>query len=272
MGWTESIDGDPSIGSPGAHAATGGFQAGYDYAVLDNLVIGISGGYSQTSLDVADRGSSGNTTSILSGLYAGYALDDGFAHAAAALTSASNQMTRTIQYGTVNDQAASRFPSQVLSTFLETGYTFRPQTSLTVVPSISLMEQHLSQDAFTESGGSGLDLNVADRSLHSLTSSLGAGFKYSFVGHSSNSGYIALTTAWQHECSQNENALSARFSDTSGGSYYTIEATPRNRNAAAIGLHAEVPLKGNLALFTHYTATIATMQTIQGITGGARLT
>jgi uncharacterized protein with beta-barrel porin domain len=105
-----------------------------------------------------------------------------------------------------------------------------------------------------------------------LTSSLGAGFKYSFDGRSSNNGSIALTTAWKHECSQNENALSARFADTSGGGYYTAQATPRNRNAAEIGLHGDIPLKGNLALFAHYTAPLASAQTIQSVLGGARVT
>jgi len=271
MGWTESVDGDSSIGSPEMQANTGGFQVGYDYALFDNWVVGISGGYGHTSLDVSDRSSSGDTTSILSGFYTGYALDNWFAHASSSLTSGSNHMTRSIRYGSVDAQAASHFPSRVLSTVVEGGYSFYPKRSLTIAPSVSLLDQHLHQDAFTESGGSGLDLNAADQTVHSLTSSLGAGFKYTFNSEAANSGFVTFTTAWQYELSQNENALSLRFSETSGGDYYMVRATPRNRNAAALGLQAEVPLNGSLALFAHYTATVATMQTAQTLNGGARL-
>jgi uncharacterized protein with beta-barrel porin domain len=117
-----------------------------------------------------------------------------------------------------------------------------------------------------------LDLSVADRSFNSVMSSLGSGLKYSFSRDSSASGFVALTAAWEHEWSDNENALAERFADTDGGGNYTVQGTPRDRNAAAIGLHGDIPLKGNLALFAHYTATLASAQTIQSIFGGARMT
>jgi len=272
MGWSESIDGKSSLGSPAMQATTGGFQAGYDYAVTEGLVLGVSGGYGETSLDVTDRSSEGNTTSIQSGLYAAYAKERWMTSAGTALTSASNHMTRAIRYGALDEEAQARFASRILSTFVDTEYTFQPQKSLTVSPAMSLRYTHLAQEAFTESGGSGLDLAVDDRSFHSLMSSLGAGVKYSFGPGSSSRGFIALTTAWEHEYCENENALSMRFADTDGGGNYTVRATPRDRNAAAIGLQGEVPLKGNLAFVASYTATIASAQTAQSLFGGARLT
>ena len=272
MGWRESVDGNSSMGSPATHATMGGFQAGYDYALAEGLLIGMSGGYGKTSVDVMDRDSTGDATSIHSGLYAQYAQEGWQTSAGTALTSASNHMTRTFHYGTFDGNATARFASRLFSSFVETRYALHPQESLTVFPSLSLRHTHLGQDAFTESGGSGLDLAVEHRSFNSLKSGLGASLNYSFDPHSSSRSFIALTAAWEHEWSDNENSLSARFANTDGGGNYTVHGTPRDRNAAAIGFHGEVPLKGCLALFTDYNATLGSAQTLQSILGGVRVT
>src|SRR5262249_11311902 len=57
LGSVNTMDADGAIGSPASRATTGGFQAGYDYILDDHWLVGFSGGYANTGLDVSDRDS-----------------------------------------------------------------------------------------------------------------------------------------------------------------------------------------------------------------------
>jgi len=271
VGWVDTMKADSSLGSPASRATAGGFQAGYDGLATDNLLIGYSGGYTQTNLDVTDRASAGNAKSIQSGVYVGYTREAWFTNGAMAYIAGSNDNSRTIRYSGINEQSSANFNSRAYTTFLETGYSFHQRDAWTLEPALSLRQTHLSQDGFTESGAPGLDLTVADRSLNSVVSSLGVGLKRLFFQDASHPLALNASVAWEHELANTHDALSAHFAETSGGSDFTVEGTPRSRDAAAIGLEGHVPVRTNLEVFGSYTATVASVQTIQKLFGGARL-
>jgi len=179
-------------------------------------------------------------------------------------------MTRTIEYGSLRGQSASQFSSRLFSASLQTGYTFRRKETLLIEPNLVLTYSHLTQDAFTESGGSGLDLDVREQTVPSWNSNIGARLKYLFGHDDLDRGFVAFSVAWAHEWSTTENTLSARFADVNGGSHYSVEATPRDRNAAAFGLHGNFPMKGPFALVTDYSARLTSTETTQWVFGGGQ--
>jgi len=132
--------------------------------------LGLSGGYAQTSLSVEDRSSSGHSTSIQTGLYAGYNPAPWFVNGSLAYTSANNDMSRLIQFTGVSEQADSSFQSRVYTTFVQGGYGWEPRTNLRVEPALSLRQSHFHQEAFTEYGAPGSDLSVGDETLDSFMS------------------------------------------------------------------------------------------------------
>ncbi len=260
-----------SIGSPASDATTGGFQMGYDSAVGDDLLLGFSGGYVQTSLDVTDRASSGHAKALLSGVYANYTPGNWFANGAFAYTGDSNAMGRDIAFGTVHRTASADFSSRLYTTRVEGGYAFQGHSTFSLVPSLSFRQTHLSQDGFTETGAPGLGLTVADQELNSYVSSLGIRFRRRFLPSSAHPMEVQVHTGWEHELGGLHDALSAHFAETSGGSDFIVEGTPRSRDAGVVGLESRVPLQRNLELVISYAASLSSAETTQNLYGGFRL-
>jgi len=270
VGFFDNVHANASVGSPESHATTGGFQAGYDFLLDESIVLGLSGGYARTSLSVDDRSSSGQTISIQSGIYARYRSGAWFVDGSLAYTSASNEMIRIINFPGINEQSNSNFQSRTYASFVEAGYTFRPWDIFLLEPSASLSQSHLQQDSFTESGAPGLDLSVADQSVNSLVSALSVHLSHQFVRKSSHPFTLGIRMAWQHELSDINSVVSADFAEASGNPF-TVQGTPRARNAAALGLDGHMVLYKNLQAFADYSATLSSGQNAQGIVGGLSL-
>ncbi|MFA5975132.1 MAG: autotransporter domain-containing protein [Elusimicrobiota bacterium] len=271
VGFFDSIDGDPGIGSPAAHSATGGFQAGYDYPLADALLVGFSGGYARTSLTVDDRAMSGQSTLIQSGIYGRYTPGSWFLKSSVAYGGVSNNSTRNIAFTGINGQTTASFQSHVVTTYLEGGSEFKFRKSLSVEPSVSLRQSHLRQEGFTESGAAGLDLNVGEVTLDSLVSALGIRLNRSLLQQSAHPVTLGMSTAWLHEFGNTENRVSAQFVDAPGSGSFTVQGTPRTRNAATIGVNGSADLYKDLQAYADYTATIGSAQTNQAIQGGIKV-
>jgi autotransporter-associated beta strand protein len=271
VGYIDEMKRDSAIGSPASHATTGGFQAGYDLVAGDNWLAGYSGGYTDTSLDVSDRSSSGDSKSIQAGIYAQNHRGPLRLHGSLAYSVDTNGMTRSIRYGSVNEHANSNFGSRVLTTFLESGYQLQRSGILILEPTLSLRQSHLVQRSFTESGAPGLGLTIADHTLNSWMSSLGLELKRQFRQESTHPLAFMGTLAWEHEWGTTENAIQAHFAETSGGSDFTVEGTPRGRDAGVLGVEGSVPLAGDLTAFANSSARLSSTETSVRLLGGVRL-
>jgi autotransporter-associated beta strand protein len=270
LGLFDHTQADSSIGSPAADATTGGFQAGYDHALGETILVGVSAGYAATNLSVDDRSSSGHSLTREIGLYARYAPNAWFVNGSFAFSKSSNDMSRSIVFPGVNEQADADFGGRAYTTYAEGGYVFKPRLVSAIEPSLSLTQTHLHEDGFVETGAPGLNLTVADQTLDSLVSAVGVRVTQQFLKDSSHPVKLALRGAWQHELNETNNVISAAFADAPG-SRFAIRGTPQSRDAASISLDTRVGLTRNLQAFVDYSATLSTHEDIQGILGGLAL-
>jgi len=270
VGFFDKIKGDSSVGSPASNATTGGFQAGYDFQLGDDFLLGFSGGFAKTSLTVDDRSSSGNTTSVQSGIYGRYAPGTWFVNGSLAYTDNTNSMTRSIQFPGFQESADSSFKSRVYTTFAEGGYTFRPRPSATLEPTLSLTQSHMTQDAFAETGAPGAGLSVNEQIVNSLLSAAGLRAARTLAARSSHPVTLGARVAWQHELADIDNSISAQFSGAPGNPF-TVQGTPRNRDAGVLGLDGRVNLTSNLLAYADYAITLSSNETIHALRGGLRL-
>jgi len=274
--WTRGVgifdhtNANATLGSPSSEADTGGFQTGYDFSVGDHGLLGISGGYSQTSLTVSDRSSSGNSLALQLGMYGSYAPGPWIFDGSLSYSGASNKNSRTIVFSGIDETAAANFHSDVFTVFGEAGYAFHPRPIVAVEPTVSLRESHMRQNGYTESGAPGLDLTVGEQTSDSVVSSLGLRLSRLFQAKTSHPVELGVRTAWQHELADIKNLVSAQFADAPGAGF-TVQSSPENRNAADLGLDIRVGLYKNLAVFSDYTATLSSDQNIQSILGGLSL-
>jgi outer membrane autotransporter protein len=274
--WTRGVgifdhtNANASLGSPSSEADTGGFQTGYDFSIGDTGLLGFSGGYSQTSLTVSDRSSSGNSDAAQFGVYGSYMPDSWIFDGSLAYSGASNANARTIAYHGINETAAASFHSNVYTAFGEAGYVFHPRPVVALEPSVSLRESHMLQEGYTESGAPGLDLTVGEQNSDSLVSSLGLRLSRLFEPQTSHPIGLGVRSAWQHELADVKNLITAQFADAPGAGF-TVQSTPESRDAAALGLDVRAGLTKNLQAFANYTATLSSGQNIHSILGGFSL-
>jgi outer membrane autotransporter protein len=271
LGLFDRTDGDSSLGSPASRAASGGFQVGYDFLPLGDLHLGLAGGYARTSLNVDDRSSAGDSDAVGVGAYGRYARGPLFAKAALSYSNASNTFSRAISFPGISAASAnSSFKSQVVTTFLQAGYAARSLATCLVEPSVALRENHLQQDGYAESGAPGMNLSVAGQKLDSLVSSLGLRVSRRFFNQDRYPLTLGARTAWEHELRQTDNQVSANFSDSPGAGF-TVQGTPRPRNAAALGLDGRVSLSDNLQAYADYSASLSAHAETQIALAGLRL-
>ena len=152
------------------------------------------------------------------------------------------------------------------------GYTFKSSQAFSLEPSISLKENHLVQQGYTESGAPGLDLSVSEQEQDSTVSSLGARLSHVFFQGSSHSATLGARATWEHELGDTDNLVTAQFADAPGASF-TVQGTPRPRNSAALGLDGRVDLSKNLQSFVDYSrcTLFGANESLQEILGGLRL-
>src|SRR5205085_11629938 len=119
-----------------------------DHTVGEQGLLGVSGGYARTTVDVDDRLSSGESKARQAGVYASYTPGAWFFNGSAGYTQAYNAMTRGITFSGAEAQANSTFKSRMVTGFVEAGHSFKLGDRLALEPSVSLEANHVDQDAF----------------------------------------------------------------------------------------------------------------------------
>jgi subtilase-type serine protease len=263
----DHTDGDAALGSPSSHATTGGFQTGYDYVLDENLLLGVSGGYSDTNLTVDDRGSSGKSKSIQGGLYTHYNPNPWFLNGSVGYTDLTNDNSRFISFPGVSEVANASFKSHIVTLFGEAGVNLDTAYRVSVSPSLSLRQSFMHQDGYTETGAPGLNLMVDDDSSQSLVSALGVRLGREFHPGRTHTLTAGVRTAWEHELDNTDTSVTVQFAQAPGPTF-TSRGTPRKRDAAVVGLDLNFELKKDLHLFTDYSYTASTGRYTHALMGG----
>jgi len=271
IGFYDKTKADSALGSPASHATTGGFQAGYDFLATERTRVGFSLGYADTSLDVDDRSSSGHSTYVQSGLYAGYQPGDWFMNGSFAYTSGDNHMSRQIVFPGVDERADAHFQNRFYSTMVEGGYHLAWRRAASVEPAVSLRHTHFHQDGFRESGAPGLDLQTDDEASDSFMSSVGLRLNRTFREGSAHPVVVGARSSWDHEWRDQRRSITAQFAESFGGDRFTVEATPQSRDAASLGVDGRIALTRTLQFFIDSSAILSSDQTGVGVSGGVRL-
>ncbi len=170
---------------------TGGVTVGLDYRILNNLVVGLFGSYSQTWVDQKPSGSS-NIDTGLGGLYLGYFNGGFYGDVGAYGGYYSFDSTRQGLLG----NATGSSDGNEWSVFADTGYDFH-FGHFTVGPTASVQYTNVYLNGFTETG-SAAPARIFDDSEESLRSDVGLRASYDFAA-----GRITVRpfvrAAWEHE-------------------------------------------------------------------------
>jgi autotransporter-associated beta strand protein len=252
----------------------GGFAAGLDRLVTDNVRVGVTAGYMAGTQWVSGFSGTGRSDTFQTGLYAGFAQDKVYADALLGYAYTWNQMWRPLSIPglqprtALGQTGANQFFGQ-----LETGYRFDIGTAAEafVTPFARLQAYTGSQNAFTETGAQSLNLTVAQQTTNSLRTVLGAQ-----VGGAMDLGWreklaMQLRLGWSHEYADVGRPVSATLAGAPAMPFTTWGVSPQ-RDGAVIGLSANTAVAEAMSVYVRYEGLISGQDNAHAFTAGLRMT
>jgi autotransporter-associated beta strand protein len=229
--------------------------AGFDYALTDAFVLGVSVGYARTALEAGSI-SSGDADSLQGALYASLALPR--FHLGAALRGAGSSMEaeRKIVFSSLSRRARSDFDGWDASGYLEAGYAFGDPGRFEVEPLAALLYTHGAQEKFRERGAGSLDLEVARQDFDSLLSILGVRLRGNYPGGEVFRFLPFLRAAWQHEYLDVDHSVDARFTGARSGGAFTVVGAETPRDTALVGVGWDVGISDRSSFQVSYDARV----------------
>jgi len=256
-----------SLNQTGYNFTLGGFTAGADYRLLDNLLVGLATGYSNTSSGFYGSGGSINANTIPFNAYAAYFPGSLYAYGSLGYALNLFDLKRGISFDGIARTASSSTTGNQFNLYGETGYDFR-MSRFILTPSATLAYSALWVGGFTEQGAGSLNLKIASQTADSLQTGLGARLTVPLQAGSVKvvpQGYAFF----QHEFANGSRGLNASLSQ--GSSTFNFQTDATKRNYALVGGGVTVGLKQNLYAQANYNAEVGRgNSTVQSVNAGLR--
>lgn len=229
---------------------TGAFFAGIDASVGDGWTLGFLGGISVTSLDIDDRASSADITSVHFGAYGGGAIDSVRLKFGAGYSHHDIDTKRSPAFAGFSDVLSAGYGARTLQVFGEASRPF-DLGALKLEPFANLAYVHLSTDGFAEDGGAAA-LSSGGFSNEATFTTLGARVSQKMVvGDTAVEARASL--GWRHAFA---DAPVARLSFDDGDGF-TVFGVPIARDAVALQAGVDVDLGGASRLGFSYDGQFA---------------
>ena len=241
-----------STSQTGYNFSLGGFTAGADYRLRDNLLVGLAAGYSNTHSSFYGSGGSVTANTIPFNAYAAYFPGSLYAYGSVGYALNLYDLKRGINFGGLARTASSSTSGNQFNLYGETGYDLRLSRFI-LTPSATLGYSALWIGGFTEQGAGSLNLKVASQSADSLQTGLGGRLTVPL-----KVGPVTLVPQgyafYQHEFSQGSRSLNANLSQ--GSSTFTFQTDAAKRNFAVVGANVTAGIKKNLYAQVNYNAEV----------------
>ena len=257
--WVQGVGAWGSIqgngNTAGLSRSLAGFIAGADHRFASNWFAGLPGGYTTSSVTVADRQSAGTIGSAHLAAYTGASFGPWNVRAAASASLSTIATSRTVSFPGFVDGLGATYNATTTQLFGEVGYGVTVGKA-TAEPFAGMSVVHLDAGGFTETGTPGI------AALSSSGNRATLGFSTLGVRAATNVdlGDDAVLTphvsvAWQH--AYGDVAPTATLAFTSNGAAFTTTALPLARDAALIEAGAALRFNRQLALEVSYLGQLA---------------
>lgn len=231
----------------GGEFTTGGVTVGADYRVCPNFVIGIAGGYANTSSDLAN----GGETEVNSGrgtVYATAFTNSGF-YVNAAVGGAYNHYN--IRRATLGGKARGKTDGGEFNALFGTGYDYQIG-GFSIGPVASIQYTSLGLNRYQETGAIGA-LEYPDQHQESLKTNLGLQASYTW----NLNGILIrpfVSAQWQHEYLDSIPLIEAGFVGASRT--FKVSGVELGRDALILDAGASVQINERFSVYASYTGEI----------------
>lgn len=231
----------------------GGLFGGLDVGVMDNVRVGLMGGFSQSQFDVNARNSSGTMDNYDIGMYAGGQFGAFDLRGGLSYTWHDLSVSRSVIFPGFAGSNTSGYSLGTTQVFGEVGYDL-PVGSYAFEPFVGLAYLNVSGGSLTESGLSGSALSVGTDAQNTLYSTLGlrAATSFTLGGRTLTP---SLTLGWQHAFGDTTSSATMQF--LGGGTPFQVSGVPIAQDAALLGAGIAYDLSSMAKLQFVYSGQIA---------------
>lgn len=233
--------------------SAGGFFVGGDGAVGNGWRLGGAVGYTGSHSSVADAASRTSVDSYTATMFGGRNFPAGPGHirfmAGAAYTWHDIDTKRDIAAGSLNQRLKSSYNASSTQVFTELGYKLPLNDATSIEPYAGLAWNQLRTRDFQESGGTAaLHGSGATDDVTSTTLGLRGAWEF---GADRAPGRLTASLGWRHAMGDVKPKQQLAFD---GGSTFSVSGVPIARDAAVVGLGAEVSITRNTTAGVAYDA------------------
>ncbi len=260
-----------------------GVIAGVDYRILDNLTVGLAGGYSHLNLDFSqniDVGGGGvdadnYNVSAYSTFYSGdFYVDSIFTYGWSdydidrKINILSNSQDVTSQ--AINRTTFATPEGEQFNASLASGYNFH-SGGLTYGPYVRVTYLNANIDGYSEQGAEGLNLRIDDQDVDSLESVVGGQISYAF------SQAVAVIVPhirieWHHEYFDNSREYSVSYVHRVNDASLTLKSDRLDGDYFNVGAGVSANFNHGIQGFLDYETVLALKNVESHIfTAGVRL-
>ena len=253
------LTGQIDIGDKDSTGAETGFDVdsksitlGVDYQFTDQLVMGIASGYGHTNTEFNSNAGDMESHSGNFSVYGSYFLPQDF-YIDGILSYSINDYdsSRTISYTGFNTSAKSTPFGDQYGGSLGFGKDFYVK-SFFFSPYARVEYLRTGIDKYSEKGGKGLALRIAEQSVFSLASTLGGQMNYAY---SAPWGIISpgMSFEWRHQFRDDQRNIHAQFIDASSGTgSFSIATDDPDRDYFNLGASLAITLPEGRSAFIRY--------------------
>lgn len=245
LGAWDHASGDTN--ATGYQSSTYGVLMGLDSALAEEWRLGISTGYTRTSLD-GGFGSSADSNNYHLGVYGGKQLGDLALRAGSTYTWHRIDTSRRVSYGAQSDNPTASYSARTQQLFAEAGYSIK-SSPVSLEPFANLSYINFQNSGIDEHGGAAA---LQGNKQHTEAT-------ISTLGLRANSQVQAVNLrgelGWQHQYGERDRATGLMFSGSS--SPFVVNSVPVSRDGAVVKASAEVAVNKNATLSLGYGGLIS---------------
>jgi len=244
-----------------------GGAIGIDYLLGNRTIIGVSGGYSYTDIDLDSNNGSGTINSNFASLYGSYFTKEMYLETSLAYSWQRFSNNRNVVVGSLQNTAHSDHDGNAFAASLEGGYNF-DLGKLLVQPIAALQYINLEEDGFTETGAGSVNLIIDDRSTESLTSDLGLRFAKVFP---TDFGSLIpeLRVTWKHDFEIDDQVITAAFKGAPNVTF-DVPGQDMDSEAATVSVGMTLIQKNGFSTNLKYDAELRDGYSSNGLFGELR--
>lgn len=279
-------DKDATAFEPGFDFDNWGMTAGVDYRLMENLVLGLAFGYSETETDLYHSAGDIDSDGYAFSFYGIYNIEALYIDAIATYGAQDYDTARRVRYvvdAPVDQTFTGDSESDEYSLGVGAGYDFS-HGGFTYGPYLQFNYSKSEIDGYSErlagnntDPGFGLALSFDDQNVESFTSVVGGQASYA-VGTKFGVLRPQVRLDWEHEYSDDERLIKARFLNVPddpvaiANNLILISTDGPDRNFFNLGLGVSATLPKGIMAFVDYTTILGLEDVdLHQIAGGLRL-